>query len=159
MAEDNRETLSNAYRDTKRSPSQGRREKVISWPSDHRLFNVQIAIEDQGYAEELRSLLEEDNKHRAHVGDRLNPTISGVVVLDETTLGYDKVPKGTDALRYVVLRTESADLDKLWEAGIRYVIPAKSPPNLVRLVIIGMELRLNIEQSPVGQRPQPSVGV
>ncbi len=65
--------------------------KVIPWPlselhkTDPTITKVQIALEDQVYAEELRRLLVEDGKHRAYVVDRPSPTIDGVVVLDEAS--------------------------------------------------------------------------
>ena len=114
--------------------------------------NVQIAIEDQAYAEELRGLLEADNMHRAHIVDRPISTMDGVVVLDETTLGHVAVLEETDALRYIVLIKESFDSEKLWQTGIQCAVPAQYPPNLVRTVILGTELRLNIKPSSNGQR-------
>ena len=122
--------------------------KVIPWPqspsskvASSTLRNVQIALEDQTYAEHLRGLLEEDGKHRAHVVDRPITTIGGVVVLDETVLGHVGVLEATDACRYILLSNDSYDADKLWETGVRCVIPAKFPPNVVRATILGMELR------------------
>jgi hypothetical protein len=126
--------------------------KVIPWPvresdvgADPTITNVQIVIEDQVYAEELRGLLEQDNKHRAYVVDRPSPAIAGLVVLDETTL-HRAVAEGT-ALWCIVLYRGPTHPDKLWETGVRCVVPADYPPTLVQTVIIGMELRLNIEQS------------
>lgn len=147
MARDNKQTQSKAGRGQRSAASMG---KVIPWPTsqsnkiEHRTTtNVQIAIEDQVYAEQLRGLLEEDNKHRAYVVDKPIPTIDGVVVLDETTLGHFGVLEETDAWRHIVLSNESSDPDKLWETGVRCVVPAKYPPNLVRLLILVTELRLN----------------
>jgi len=132
-----------------RSVDFAREGKVIPWPvrgldkgAGPTITNVQIVIEDQVYAEELRGLLEEDNKHRAYVIERPSPAIDGLVVLDETTLHHRALAEGKAALRYVVLRRESFDPDKLWETGIRCVVPAEYSPNLVRTVILGAELRL-----------------
>jgi hypothetical protein len=112
--------------------------KVIPWPTAQSnkiavpaIAHVQIAIEDQVYAEELRCLLEEDNKHRAYFVHRPTLTIDGLVVLDETTVGHVGEVQETDALRYIVLCKKSADPDKLWDTGIRWVVPAEYPPNLV----------------------------
>jgi hypothetical protein len=169
MAEDTPSDISNFARRHRLKAGRGERSadftasrgKVIPWPTsplnqmaDRTITNVQIAIEDQIYAEQLRGLLEEDNKHRAYVVDQPNPTIDGVVVLDETTLGHVGVLKETDALRFIVLRKESSDPDKLWEAGVRYMVPAKYPPKLVRTMILGAEVRLNTEQSSNGSVPQ-----
>jgi hypothetical protein len=137
--------------------------KVIPWPlselhrgADPPTANVQIAIADQSYAEELRRLLAEDGRHRAYVVDRPSPTIDGVVVLDEATLHCLAIPEGTAVLRYIVLRKEFFDPHGLWERGVRCVVPAEYPPNLVRTVILGTELSLNIEQSQ-GSSPTKQV--
>jgi hypothetical protein len=142
-------------------PLRGPQKKVIPWPTsqvheiaDPVVTNVQIAIEDQAYAEELRGLLEADNKHRAHIVDRPISTLDGVVVLDETTLGHVAVLEENDALRYIVLFKESFDPDKLWQTGIQYAVPAQYPADLVRIVILGTELRLSIKQSPKVSVPQ-----
>jgi hypothetical protein len=132
---------------------------VIPWPlsnsneiADPTITNVQIAIQNQVYAEELRELLEEDNQHRAYVVDRPNSTVDGLVVLDETTLGHVGVLEGTDALRYIVLGKESFDPNKLWKTGVRCVVPAEYPPSLVRMVVLGSEVRLNRQPSGVAQQ-------
>jgi hypothetical protein len=150
MAQDDREKLGKPGK----ADFAGPRGRVIPWPasrsnkvSDPLITNVQIAIEDQAYAEQLRALLEEDTQHRAYVVDRPSPEMDGVVVLDETTLGHVGVLEPTEAQRYIVLRKGPFDHDKLWQTGIRCVIPADYPPNLVRTVILGTELRLNIEQA------------
>ena len=107
------------------------------------LNNVQIAIEDQAYAEELRRLLEEDGKHRVYVVDQPSPTIDGVVVLDEMTLGHVGV-LGADALRYIIVRRkEPPDYDKLWKAGVQRILPAEYPTRIALAVILGLELMVN----------------
>jgi hypothetical protein len=129
--------------------------RVIPWPQSRpsevvssTISNVQIALQDQTYAEQLRSLLEEDGKHRVHVLDRPIRTLAGIVVLDEATLRFVGVLEETDALRYVVLRKDFCDPDELWERGVRYLVPLAYSLNLVRTLILGMELHLHIEQGP-----------
>lgn len=133
-----------------------RRGKVIPWPipeSDKSAYptttNVQIAIKDQVYAEELRGLLEEDNKHRVYVVDNPTLTMDGAVVVDETILQHLAMPTGTDASRYIVLCKGSSDPHWLWGTGVRCVVPSEDPPDWVRTVILGMELNLKFEQSPL----------
>jgi hypothetical protein len=111
------------------------------------LIPVQIAIENRDYAEELGRLLEEDNKHRAYVVDRPNPAIAGVIVLDETTVGHLGVPEGRDAMRFFVLANEASDPNKLWHAGVRRLLPAGHPTELVRLAILHTERLLNQQDS------------
>ena len=105
---------------------------VIPWPASEAntdanltLSNVQIAIKDKVYAEKLRGLLEEDNRHRAFVVDSPNPAMDGLIVLDETTLQHRVPAEGSAALRYIVLCKESSDTPKLWEAGVRCLVPAE----------------------------------
>lgn len=128
--------------------------KLIQWPTsplnqpaDRTITTVQIAIEDQVFAEQLGSLLAGDNRHRVYFVDRPNPAMDGVVVVDETTLGRLGVLEESVAVRCIVLKKDSSDPDKLWDAGVRYLVPAEYPPSLVQTVILGTEMRLNIEQS------------
>jgi hypothetical protein len=126
---------------------------ITPWPVSHlkgsslQTIDVQIAIKDQVYAEELRRLLVKDNKHRVYLVDRPDPNMGGIVVLDETTLSSISPLEGIDQPRYIVLRQESSDPDKLWKAGVRCLLPAMYPPNLARTVILGAEMRLSIEKS------------
>lgn len=124
--------------------------RVIPWPATQlpkvadSINNVQIAIEDRAYADELGRLLEEDGKHQVCVVDQPNPTIDGVVVLDETTLARVGVLKGAEALRYIVVRRKEApDYDKLLEAGVQRILPADYPTRIALAVILGLELTLN----------------
>lgn len=131
----------------------GSRIQVVQWSQsplnqavDSTINNVQIAIEDRVYAEHLRGLLEEDSEHRAYVVDRPNPAIDGVVVLDETTVGDVTIPAGRDGMRHFVLGNERADPDKLWNAGVRRLLP-KHPSELVRFAILYTERMLSQENS------------
>jgi hypothetical protein len=135
--------------------STGSGNQVVRWPQsplnkavDSTISNVQIAIEDHVYAEQLRGLLEEDSAHRAYVVDRPDPAIDGVMVLDETTLGDVPVPAGRDGMRYLVLGSEVSDPNKLWNAGVRRLLPAKHPPELVRIAILSTELILSQKTLP-----------
>lgn len=132
----------------------GSENQVFSWPRsplnkavDSTIKNVQIAIEDRVYAEQLRGLLEEDGEHRAYVVDRPNPAIDGVIVLDETTVDDVAVPAGRDGMRYFVLGNEASDPNKLWNAGVQRLLPAKHPPELIRFAILYTELILSQENS------------
>lgn len=133
----------------------GLKGNVVPWPvsepkkiADQTITNVQIAMDDQAYAAELQDLLEKDNQHRAHIVDQPSPTMDGVVVVDAMALQRVGAMEETDALRYIVLHDESGDADKLWETGVRCVVPRTYSPRLIRTAILGMELRLKIEQSP-----------
>jgi len=120
--------------------------------------NVQIAIEDRVYAEELRRLLVADGKHRVHVVHRPTPFIQGVVVLDATLVGSLTLPEGCSLSRFVVFnQKETVAANAIWEAGIRHVIHAEPPP-VGRLVVLAAEMRLNAgvaewEKSDVSEEP------
>jgi len=107
--------------------------------------NVQIALEDESYAEQLRDLLEADGKHRAYIVAEPDPTFAGVMVLDETTVDHLVVPKGRDAMRFFVLANKGADPNILWQAGVRRLLPAKHPAELVLFAILYTELLLSHE--------------
>ena len=106
--------------------------------------NVQIAIKDQSYAEELRRLLVADGKHRVRVVHRPISPIQGLVVLDATLLDDPMLPEGHDSSRCIVFsQNEILDVNSIWKAGIRHVIHADYPPPVGRLVVLAAEMRLN----------------
>ncbi len=128
--------------------------KLIPWPESptskvdsSTISNVEIALEDQTYAEQLRGLLEADGNHRAYVVAEPNPIFAGVIVLDETTVDHLVLPEGRDAMRFFVLANEASDPNKLWHAGVRRLLPTKHPPELVRFAILYTELILSQENS------------
>jgi len=133
---------------------------VIEWPrpqmsevASPAINDIQIALADQTYAEQLRGLLEADGKHRAHIVAEPNPIFDGVIVLDETTVDHFAVPAGREAMRIFVLAGESSDSNKLWRAGVRRVLPAKQPLELIRFAILYTQLILGQENSP-GDLPE-----
>jgi hypothetical protein len=108
------------------------------------MTDVQIAIKDQSYAEELRRLLVADGKHRVHVVHRPTLSIQGVVVLDAALLENPILPEGHDSSRCVVFsHNEIFDVNSIWKAGIRHLIHADCPPPIGRLVVLAAEMRLN----------------
>jgi hypothetical protein len=118
----------------------GSEHKIIPWPT---ISNVQIALEDKTYAEQLRGLLEADGKHRVHMVAEPNPSLAGVLVLDETTVASLVVPEGKDAMRFFVLANQAADPTKLWRAGVRRLLAMNDPPELVLSAILYTELLLS----------------
>jgi len=126
----------------------------IPWPqprmsevASSTMSDVQIALGDRAHAEQLRDLLEADGKHRAYIVAKPNPILAGVIVLDETTVDHLVVPEGRDAMRFVVLANEASDPNKLWKAGVRRLLPANHPPELVQSAILYTELLLS-EEAP-----------
>lgn len=108
------------------------------------MTNVQIAIRNQSYAGALRDLLMADGQHCVHVVDDPSPAIDGVVVADESVVLRLTKTEGFGIGRYIVF-TQRLDFDanKLFEAGVRYVIQSDSPPNIGRLVVLAAEGRLS----------------
>jgi hypothetical protein len=109
-----------------------------------RVTTVQIAIEDRGYAEELRRLLMADGQHQVYVVNYPSPAIDGVVVMDDTIAIRMKLAVGFDFGRCVVFTQKvPVQVDQLWEAGVRHVIHADYPPHTGRLVVLAAERRLD----------------
>jgi hypothetical protein len=114
------------------------------------MTNVQIAIRDRGYAEELRRLLLADGQHQVHIVECPTPLIDGVVVVDSTDIARLQLPQGSDLRRCVVFARTDLDANGLWESGVRHVIHAEYPPQVGHLVVIAAETRLN-RDAPDGQ--------
>ena len=106
--------------------------------------HVQIAIRDKRYARALRDLLLGDGMHRVDVVDHPSAGTDGVVVADEKLMDRLYLSKTLDLSRFIVfIRELSFDANKLFEAGVRYVIHANSPPDIARLVVIAAERQLD----------------
>jgi hypothetical protein len=106
------------------------------------MHDVQIAIQDQAYAEALLQLLVSDGNHLVHIVDRPNTAIRGVVVVDEATLHLADWREEPNIERYLVLTYEPCDVDRLWEIGTRQVLPAHYEPAFIRVAVLAAELRL-----------------
>ena len=103
------------------------------------MTNIQIALRDRSYARELRQLLACDGKHRVYIVDRPEPEIGGVVVADVTTIR--SLPAGIDMSSLVVLGGDGSDLETLWDAGVRLLLPSNYPPYVARVVVLGVEMQ------------------
>jgi hypothetical protein len=107
------------------------------------MHNVQIAIPDRTYAQELHDLLMADGQHQVCVVDYPSPAIDGVVVVDDAKMNRMTLSGGFDFDRCVVFtRTVPIEINRLWEAGVRHVIQADYPPHVGRLVVLAAERRL-----------------
>jgi len=103
---------------------------------------VQLAIQDSGYAQSLRSLLLRDGAHLVHVVDRPNLGLDGVVMMDENTF-QNLEPLNSEPERFVVIASKGTEiLSRVWDAGIRHVVFEDDPPHTAQLAIIAAELRL-----------------
>jgi hypothetical protein len=103
---------------------------------------VQLAIQDSGYAQSLRSLLLRDGAHRVHLVDRPNLGLDGVVMIDENTF-QNLAPLSSEPERFVLMaRKGTENLSRVWDAGIRHVVFEDDSPHTAQLAIIAAELRL-----------------
>lgn len=107
------------------------------------MTDIQIAIQDQGYAGELFRLLAADGNHRVHLVDQPVSDIDGLVVVDEEIAKRSTLLKEADLARYVVVANQQAsDVDWLWQIGIRRIVPADYPPPVARVAVLLAELAL-----------------
>jgi hypothetical protein len=101
---------------------------------------IQIAIEDRYYANRLGHFLEDDHTHAVHVVETPDAALGGVVLADDTTIEH--LPIGIDPQSLIVLTKGSACVQTLWDAGVRWIVPAEYDPAIVRLVVLAAEMRL-----------------
>jgi hypothetical protein len=101
------------------------------------MTDIQIAIQDRGYAGELLRLLTADGNHRVHLVDQPVSDIDGIVVVDEEIAKRSTLLKEADLTRYVVVASQHAsDVDWLWQIGIRRIVPADYPPPVARVAVL-----------------------
>ena len=107
------------------------------------MTTVQIAIDDRSYAGELCELLVSDGMHCVHLLSHPNPNLQGVVVADEHLVDYLTETQGIDHGRCVVfVRHLEFDAQRLFDAGVRYVIHAGCSPEVGRMIVIAAERQL-----------------
>jgi hypothetical protein len=103
---------------------------------------VQVAIHDFEHAHSLRDLLLGDGGHLVHLVERPNLAIAGVIVMDADHLEISGVLAGGRDRLVVVASKASADLARLWEAGVRHVVFRGDAPRIVRVAVLATELSL-----------------
>jgi hypothetical protein len=103
---------------------------------------VQVAIRDSEHAYSLRDLLLRDGVHQVHLVERPNLAIAGVIVVDVDYLeGSGALVGGLERL-VVMASKASADLARVWKAGVRHVVFHGDPPRTVRVAVLATELSL-----------------
>jgi hypothetical protein len=103
---------------------------------------VQLAIRDSAHALSLRDLLLVDGVHQVHLVERPNLAIAGVIVLDVDHLERSGALAGGRERLVVVASKASADLARVWKAGVRHVVFLGDAPRTVRVAILATELSL-----------------
>lgn len=103
---------------------------------------VQVAIQDPEYADSIRRLLLEDGGRRVLLVATPDVTVGGVIIVDEPGLGAFSSLKKEQRRLVVVVRKESPNLSEIWDAGVRHVVFQGDPPQVMRVVVLGVELSL-----------------
>jgi hypothetical protein len=103
---------------------------------------VQVAIHDFEHARSLRDLLLGDGVHQVHLVERPNLAIAGVIVIDLDHLERSGVLAGGRERLVVVASKASADLARVWKAGVRHVVFRGDAPRTVRVAVLATELSL-----------------
>ncbi len=83
---------------------------------------VQLVIRDFEHANSLRDLLLGDGVHQVHLVERPNLAIAGVIVVDMDHLAKSGALAGGRGRLVVMASKASADLARVWKAGIRHVV-------------------------------------
>jgi len=103
---------------------------------------VQVAIHDSEQADTLRKLLVSDGLHQVHLVERPCTAIAGVIVMDIDHLERSGSLAGARERLIVMASKASADLARLWEAGVRHVVFHGDAPRAVRVAVLATELSL-----------------
>ncbi|HEX5226830.1 MAG TPA: hypothetical protein VFW44_03935 [Bryobacteraceae bacterium] len=110
------------------------------------MTTVQIAIRNRRYAAALRDLLVADGNHCVYMMDRPSAAIGGIVVVDDTIVDRLRGSQEFDFSRFIVfIHRLNFDADRLFAAGVRYVIHVDSPPETGRLIVVAAERRFREE--------------
>jgi hypothetical protein len=103
---------------------------------------VQLAIRDTEHAYSLRDLLVRDGVHQVHLVDRPNLAIAGVIVVEVDYLERSGALAGGQERLVVMASKTSADLARVWKAGLRHVVFHGDAPGTVRVAVLATELSL-----------------
>ena len=103
---------------------------------------VQLAIRDLEHANSLRDLLLGDGVHQVRLVERPNLAIAGVIVVDIDHLEKSGALAGGRDRLVVMASKASADLARVWKAGIRHVVFQGDAPGTVRVSVLATELSL-----------------
>jgi hypothetical protein len=108
---------------------------------------VQVSLRDSGQAHSLRELLLRDGVHQVHLVDQPDIAVAGVIVVDIDVIDIDRLERSGVLARgrerlVIVAPKASADLVRVYEAGVRHVVFHGDAPQTVRVAILATELTL-----------------
>lgn len=106
------------------------------------MHTVQLAIRDSEHACSLRDLLLGDGVHLVHLVERPNWAIPGVIVMDVDHLDKSGALAGGRERLVVMASRASADLARVWKAGVQHVVFHGDAPQTVRVAVLATELSL-----------------
>jgi len=110
---------------------------------------VQVAIHDSRHALSLRDLLLGDGMHQVHLVERPNLAIAGVIVMEVDHLDRSGALAGGRERLVVMASKASADLARVWKAGVRHVVFHGDSPRTVRVAVLATELSLTAPECMV----------
>lgn len=105
------------------------------------MTTVQLAIQDKRLAGALSNALAGEDGLKIIELEQPISALPGPVVVDDTHLSQSRE---IDARRLIVIASHKdlAYLSTLWQQGVRSVVFADSPPEIIRLAIISTRFRL-----------------
>jgi hypothetical protein len=112
---------------------------------------VQVAIRDSEHAYSLRDLLLGDGAHQVHLVERPNLALAGVILMDIDHLERSVAVAGGRERLVVMASKASADLARVWKAGVRHVVFHGDAPRTVRVAVLATELSLTASTRQLGQ--------
>ena len=101
---------------------------------------VQLAIANRRYADQIQELLVRDGDYSVEVVNTPNPTLDGVIVMDEDLV--DNIAAYDPQRCVIIARKTPQKIASLFEQGVRQVVFDGDSPNTARLAILGAELRV-----------------
>jgi len=117
---------------------------------NHHKKTIQLVFHNAAYAESLAGILFLDGEHDVHVTDRPDPALDGIVVAHED--GLEGLIATLCPERIVlVARQDTRQLERIWDAGIRYVVFEETALQSLHLAILGAELKLGRGEAGSGE--------
>jgi hypothetical protein len=102
---------------------------------------IQIAVSDQGYADNLSRVLGQSGAWEIVCVDVPDAARLGVVVVDEDALDLLPAPLENPERVVLVDQGDGVDLNRAFEMGIKSVVSSRDPLDTVLLAVMAADLR------------------